>query len=62
MAGEPEQAILVGDSPTDLAAGRNAGLPVILVSYGYSRTPVTQLAPDHLIDNFSDLPELLEKI
>ncbi|MEJ2108180.1 MAG: phosphoglycolate phosphatase, partial [Acidiferrobacteraceae bacterium] len=33
----PEHAVLVGDSVNDTQAARNAGMPVILVSYGYNR-------------------------
>lgn len=54
-----EQAIMVGDSGTDLQTARNAGIPVILVSYGYSREPVRALDPDGVVDRFADLPDVL---
>ncbi|MEN1926656.1 phosphoglycolate phosphatase [Luteimonas sp. MJ293] len=34
---EPERCLMVGDSPTDFNAARAAGMPVVLVSYGYPR-------------------------
>jgi len=52
-------AVFVGDSETDVAAARNAGLPIVLVSYGYTLAPPEDLGADVLIDHFSDLPEAL---
>lgn len=49
-------AIMVGDSTTDVAAARNAGVPVIVVSYGYTQTPAAELGADAVVDNFLELP------
>ncbi|TKS54894.1 phosphoglycolate phosphatase [Luteimonas yindakuii] len=35
---EPARCLMVGDSETDFAAARAAGMPVVLVSYGYPRS------------------------
>jgi phosphoglycolate phosphatase len=59
MAAPAEGAVMVGDSPNDLLAARNAGLPVVLVSYGISRVPVGELGADALIDRFGELPAAL---
>lgn len=45
-------AIMVGDSATDVNAARDAGLPVIGVSFGYTDVPMKDLNPDVLIDHF----------
>jgi len=49
-------AIMVGDSATDVAAARNAGVPVIVTSYGYTQTPPAELGADAVVDNFLELP------
>jgi len=54
--GRPQRALMVGDSAADADAARAAGVPLILVSFGYSETPARDLAPDILIDVFSALP------
>lgn len=59
LAATAESAVMVGDSPNDLRAGRNAGLPVVLVSYGYSKVPVASLDADAVIDDFAALPAAL---
>ena len=48
---------MVGDSITDIATARAAGIPVIAVDFGYTETPVSELAPDRVISRFADLPE-----
>jgi phosphoglycolate phosphatase len=50
------KTLLVGDSDTDFKTSRNAGVPSILVSFGYSDPPVTTLSPHALIDHFDQLP------
>lgn len=60
--GEPSRAILVGDSATDARAARAAGIPLILVSFGYTDIPARDLAPDILIDHFSAVPEACARL
>jgi phosphoglycolate phosphatase len=52
----PESAAMVGDSANDVLAARGAGVPVIVVSFGYTRTPPGELGADALIDHFAELP------
>jgi phosphoglycolate phosphatase len=47
---------MVGDAITDAGAARAAGVPLVLVSFGYTETPAAELAPDVLIDHFHELP------
>src|SRR6266851_1159092 len=54
--------VMVGDSEVDEGAARNAGIPVVLVDYGYSRIPPASLRPDVLIGEFAALPRALERI
>ncbi len=56
--GAPASAVMVGDSANDLKAGKAAGLPVVLVTYGYG-TPAALAAADATIDDFSGLPAAL---
>lgn len=49
-------ALYVGDSETDAATARAAGLPFALFTGGYRKTPVQDLAPDWAFDSFDDLP------
>jgi phosphoglycolate phosphatase len=53
--GRIERAVMVGDSGTDIDTARAAGVPVVAVDFGYTETPVTELAPDRVISHFSEL-------
>ena len=55
MGAAKPSAIHVGDSPTDVAVARNANVPIIAVSHGYSRVPHAELGADALIDSFTEL-------
>ncbi len=59
LAGGLSPAIMVGDSITDLEAGRAAGLPVILVAYGYTPVPARELGADRVIARFDQLATLI---
>ena len=51
----PGETLYVGDSATDVATARAAGIPVILVSYGYTLRNATQLGADAVIDSLAEL-------
>lgn len=56
-AGDTGRAVMVGDSDIDIATARAAGVPVVGVDYGYTETPVAELAPDRVISALSELPQ-----
>ncbi len=62
MTAAPERAVMVGDSANDIIAAQKAHMPVIGVSFGYTKTPLAELNPDIIIDHFDDFPMALEKI
>jgi phosphoglycolate phosphatase len=55
LGGQPAEAAMVGDSRNDLRAARAAGMPCILVSFGYSAEPVASLGAEAVIDRFAEL-------
>lgn len=61
--GDLKRSIMVGDSINDIAAAKNAGIPSIGVSFGYTDVPMSQLEPSVLIDHYHQLtPELARKL
>lgn len=58
----PGHAVFVGDSRIDLTTARAAGLPCVLVSFGYSSTPARQLGADAVIDRLDNLPAVLDRL
>nr|WP_321463734.1 phosphoglycolate phosphatase [uncultured Cohaesibacter sp.] len=58
--GKCEEAILIGDSQADVQSARAAGIPVIVMSYGYTAVPSAELGADLVLDSFLDIPKTLE--
>ncbi|HEX5509050.1 MAG TPA: HAD-IA family hydrolase [Pseudolabrys sp.] len=54
--GERSNAVMIGDSVTDIRTARAARIPVIAVEFGYSEKAVAEYDPDYLIDTFDRLP------
>ena len=55
--GALQRAVMVGDSGTDIATARAAGVPIVAVDFGYSETPVRELGPDRVISHFDQLAD-----
>ena len=53
--GRTEQAVMVGDTKTDIYAAQNAGIPVVAVDFGYSDVHVSTLKPNRVISSFDAL-------
>jgi phosphoglycolate phosphatase len=62
MNDDISRAIMVGDSHNDVYVAKNAGVPVIAVTFGYSQIPLDQLDPDALIDDFAEILSLVTKL
>lgn len=57
-----EKTFMVGDSETDVGAARNAGIPVIVVDFGYTALTPEELKADLIISHFDDLLPALETL
>ncbi len=58
----PDDAVMIGDSPVDVATAKAAGVPVIAVDFGYSRIPVAELGADAVISAYAELPAALAAV
>lgn len=59
LGAEFSWAAMVGDSANDVNAAKAAGLPCVVVSFGYTQIAPQDLGGDRLIDHFSELPDAL---
>ncbi len=57
-----EEALFVGDSPADVGAARAAEVPVVVVSYGYTKVPAEELGADQVIDNLGEIVTAMRKM
>jgi phosphoglycolate phosphatase len=54
-SGDPARAVMIGDSRTDVATAKAAGVPVVAVRFGYTEIPVDELGADLVIDHYDEL-------
>lgn len=62
VGGDPTRAVMVGDAQPDVGCARDAGLPVIGVTFGYTPVPMEELEPDVIVDAFEDIEEAVDMI
>jgi phosphoglycolate phosphatase len=55
-------AVMIGDSITDLNTARAAHVPCILMSYGFTPVPASELGADLVLDEFIQLPQALRDL
>jgi phosphoglycolate phosphatase len=60
--GDRGRAVMVGDSVSDARAAQAGAVPLVLVSFGYTDTPVGELGADVLIDHFGQLPAVCARL
>jgi phosphoglycolate phosphatase len=59
---EPRNALMVGDSVSDVKAARAAGFRIVCMSYGYNHgVDIRDAHPDAVIDSLDEVFPLLEK-
>ena len=62
MGGDPRSTVMIGDSIHDVEAAHGAGLPAVLVSWGYTVKPASELGAEAVIQRFADLPDAMAAI
>ena len=62
MGGHRDRAVLIGDTITDRSAAKNADVPCILVSFGPEADGVNRMEPSALLNHYSQLPDLVDRI
>ena len=62
VGGTLARSFLVGDTETDLATARAAGVPVALVTFGPEGKDIARLQPDALLEHYEHLPALAGRL
>lgn len=58
--GDPARAIMVGDGAPDVQAAKSAGVPCVVVTFGYTPIAPAELGGDVLIDHFDALEAAID--
>ena len=57
---QPYHALVIGDTPRDIASARHAGMKVLCAATGsYNRAALAAHEPDYLLDNLGDLEAVM---
>lgn len=60
--GKLNNSIMVGDSITDFQTAKNAGIPIIIVGWGYSDIPAKTIGGDSFIEEGKELAKTIKSI
>ncbi len=61
MLGDIKKSLMIGDSETDSESANAAGIPFILLENGYTEKKVSEINHDHLIEDFVNIEEIINK-
>ena len=62
LSGSEASAVMVGDSITDVKTAKAAGIPVIVVDFGYTDVPPGNLGGDALVSHYREIPEAIQRL
>ena len=60
--GVASRAVMVGDSANDVDSAKAAGVPTIVVPFGYTETPAHALGADRLIEHYDALTQAVQSL
>jgi len=55
----PDDAIMIGDSPVDVEAGKNAKTHTVGVTYGFHGDRIAETEPDYVVDDISEIVDIV---
>jgi len=61
MQGDIDKSLMIGDSETDAESAKSAGIPFILLEDGYTEKKVSEIYHNHLIKDFVNIEEIVNK-
>jgi phosphoglycolate phosphatase len=62
LGGSADRIAMIGDSENDAAVARNAGVPLVLMAYGYARADPATLGAAAILDHFPELVGTLDRL
>lgn len=62
LEGMTGPALYVGDSEVDVETAERAGIPMLLFTQGYRKTPVDALTHAAAFDHWNDLPAIVDRL
>ena len=61
LKGDKNKSLMIGDSETDANAAKAAGIPMILLKYGYTEKKSDNIYHNHLINDYVGIEKIISK-
>ena len=61
LKGDKNKSLMIGDSETDANAAKAAGIPMILLKYGYTEKKSEDIYHNHLIKDYVGIEKIISK-
>ena len=61
LKGDKNKSLMIGDSETDANAAKAAGIPMILLKYGYTEKKSDNIYHNHLIKDYVGIEKIISK-
>ena len=61
VIGDKNKSIMIGDSETDANAAKAAGIPIILLKYGYTEKRSNEIYHNHLVKDFIGIEKIVSE-
>ena len=62
IGADPARSVMLGDTSTDRLTARAAGVPCVLVSFGFAAEPLAELAPEAVAGHYGEIAGILERL
>ncbi|MDH3668273.1 MAG: HAD-IA family hydrolase [Paracoccaceae bacterium] len=62
IGADPARSVMLGDTSNDRETARAAGVPCVLVSFGFAAEPLEELAADAIASHYDEIAPLLEQL
>jgi phosphoglycolate phosphatase len=62
IGAHPTRSVMLGDTSTDRETARAAGVPCILVTFGFAAEPLADLAPEAIAGHYDEIAAILERL
>lgn len=62
IGADPRRSVMLGDTMTDVATARAAGVPVIVTGFGFAAEPLDALGADAIAGHYDEIALLLDRL
>jgi phosphoglycolate phosphatase len=62
IGADPARSVMLGDTSTDRETARAAGVPCVIVSFGFAAEPLAELAAEAVAGHYTEIAAILDRL